>query len=82
MTSKDLLCFFADSILTLDDENSTGPSSLESDLADPDNYDTLDSQDPDDRNDSEEVDRNDDDSHPANIDDEERNGNANDVLVK
>ena len=72
-----MLCFFADSILTLDDENSTGPSSLESDLADPDNYDTL-----DDRNDSEEVDHNDDGSHPANVDDEERNDNANDILVK
>ncbi len=46
-----VVCFYSDSILTLDDENSTGPSSLESDLADPDNYDTLESQDPEVRND-------------------------------
>ncbi len=65
----------------MDDENSTGPSSLESDLADPDNYDTLESQDPDDRNDSEEVEHHDDASHPANNVDEEHNINAEDILV-
>ena len=52
------ILFAPDSILTLDDENSSGPSSLESDLGDQDNFRTLESQDQDDIEQGQDLDGN------------------------
>ena len=86
------ILFAPDSILTLDDENSSGPSSLESDLGDQDNFRTLESQDQDDIEQGQDLDGNnqvdlDHDGLNQNldendVDDEQREGLDDDDACK
>ena len=70
-----------DSILTLDDENSSGPSSLESDLGDPDNFRTLESQDQDDIEPHLERGRNLDGNNQEDLDHDGLNQNLDENVV-